>query len=115
MLTMTVTPGAPSDADLDRPPLDYPAGRELADDRTLKDSAHAVYGHLAARCVFTRFVTVKAVTIERRLNMDDDTVRRALRALIEHGYIDVAPSGDSRARAFRLVWSRSITSEAPAA
>jgi len=101
--------------DTDHPPLDYPAGRDLATDRQLRISAHAVYGYLATRCGFTRYVTIKAIGIQRRLNMDAVTVRLALRSLIKSGYIETAPSGESRAKSFRLVWSRGSESSSEVA
>jgi len=96
----------PGQSPFDRPPLDYPAGRDLADDYTLTNSARAVYGHLATRCTFTRFETVKAWSIEKRLRMHEETISLALRQLVSHGYIECVPSGVSRARAYRLVWDR---------
>lgn len=98
-----------ADADsipFDRPPLDYPAGRDLAGDYTLTNSARAVYGHLATRCTFTRWETVKAWSIEKRLRCHKETVSLALRQLVKQGYIECRPSGESRAQAYRLVWDR---------
>lgn len=98
----------------DRPPLDYPAGRDIADDCVLSYATKAVYGHLAARCAFGSYITVKAWGIERRLGMDENTVRAALRSLTLHGYITAIASGDSRAKAYRLVWDRNSREDSAA-
>lgn len=90
----------------DTPPLAYPAGREVADDRRMPYGTKSIYCHLAGRLCFGAFSLVKVEVTADRLGMDPDTVRLALRRLVCDGYIEVEPSGDSRARAYRLVWER---------
>ena len=93
---------------MDRPPLDYPAGREVGIDRAMPDSAHAVYNYLAARLTFRETKTVIVWAAAHTLGMQRTTVRSALRILVERGYIIGELSPESRARRYRLVWDRSI-------
>jgi len=90
----------------DRPPLDYPAGRDIGVERALPDSAHAVYNYLAARLTFRDTKVIIVWAAAHTLGMQRVTVRSALRVLVERGYIVSEHSADSRARRYRLVWDR---------
>lgn len=90
----------------DRPPLSYPAGREIADDRMMSYGTKNVYCHLAGRLYFGSHSLVKLEVTAARLGMDVDTVRLALRRLVNDGYIEVERAGDTRAKSYRLVWQR---------
>jgi hypothetical protein len=94
-----------------RPPLDYPAGHDMARDYTLTNSARGVYNHLATRCTFAQFETVKIWSIEKRLRIHRDTVIIALRLLARQGYIECRPSGKGTVNAYRLVWSRTASND----
>jgi hypothetical protein len=112
VLTVTETPESVA---FNRPPINYPAGRDIAEDSILAFSAKATYWYLSTRCTFGSYVTVKRWAIERALKMDAHTVTRALRSLEQHGYVMIAPSGESRAKAYRLVWERRARQASPAA
>lgn len=74
-------------------------------DRSLSPTARLTMYVLADLLTFDEWREVKSTALASLLGCEDQTAGRALRVLVERGYLDQR-SGAGRARLFRLLWSR---------
>jgi DNA-binding IclR family transcriptional regulator len=65
--------------------------------------------HIRKRLTMTAFAEVKAESLAAEMRLKDTTVGQMLTLLVQRGYLD--ESGKKKPRAFRLPWSRRVSTE----
>jgi len=78
--------------------------RQALDDATLQPAAKAVMWYLHQRLDFYEYREQKAESVACAVSVTPQHAGRALRLLVERGYLD--EHGRRRPRAYRLPWSR---------
>lgn len=78
---------------------------QALDDVQLPPVARLMMWHLAKRLDLFEYREVKNASIAAEMRIEDQTAGRALRVLVDRGYLDER-RGHRRARAFRMPWSR---------
>lgn len=82
---------------------------QALEDRSLRPVDRLAMWYLARHYLdFYEFREVKTTALAKLMGIEDQTAGRALRALVDRGYLD-CQQGDRRARAFRMPWSRRTT------
>jgi hypothetical protein len=85
------------------------AVEQALDDVSLPPAARLTMWHIRKRLTMTAFAEVKAESLAAEMRIKDTTVGQMLTVLVQRGYLD--ESGKKKPRAFRLPWSRRVSTE----
>jgi DNA-binding IclR family transcriptional regulator len=85
------------------------AVEQALDDVSLPPAARLTMWHIRKRLTMTAFAEVKAESLAAEMRLKDTTVGQMLTLLVQRGYLD--ESGKKKPRAFRLPWSRRVSTE----
>ena len=85
------------------------AVEQALDDVSLPPAARLTMWHIRKRLTMTAFAEVKAESLAAEMRIKDTTVGQMLTLLVQRGYLD--ESGKKKPRAFRLPWSRRVSTE----
>ena len=83
--------------------------RQALDDRTLSPASKAVMWELQKRLDFHHFREQKVESVAAAVGIEPQTAGRALRQLVERGYLDEHEK--RRPRAYRMPWSKCESKE----
>ncbi len=83
--------------------------RQALDDRTLSPASKAVMWELQKRLDFHHYREQKEASLAAAVGIEPQSVGRALRLLVERGYLDEHQR--QRPRAYRMPWSRRVDVE----
>lgn len=84
----------------------FPAFEEGLDDPEIRGAPKELYAALRKRLDFLQFRPLKIWPIAQELKMNKSVAGRAMKRLVEHGYIDEGPRTKPGGRSYRLFWSR---------
>jgi DNA-binding MarR family transcriptional regulator len=87
---------------------------QALDDQSLRPVERLAMWHLSRHYLdFHEYREVKTTALAKHMGIEDQTAGRALRSLVDRGYLD-QQRGDRRARAFRMPWTRRAAAKAAA-
>jgi len=79
---------------------------QALDDQSLRPVERLAMWYLCRHYLdFHEYREVKTTSLAKHMGIEDQTAGRALRTLVDRGYLD-QQRGDRRARAFRMPWTR---------
>jgi DNA-binding MarR family transcriptional regulator len=87
---------------------------QALDDQSLRPVERLAMWHLSRHYLdFHEYREVKTTALAKHMGIEDQTAGRALRSLVDRGYLD-QQRGDRRARAFRMPWTRRAAAKSAA-